>query len=329
VACHGHLDTTCQWQPTVTTLAAESRTVPAWEGVDHRLHVAVVHEDQAIRHGLARLLEHDPRLHLMDPVARISELRTAGLRFDACVLGLPETTAIDEITDLICGVPCVVWTSARHWRPWVAAWVCGARDVLGEDVGRVPFADAVWDAVHNSHEIHPQLARAILAGVTASGLPLSSALADVLGCVAEGRRVLSALSAVSTSVAGYVAEIAALRAAFDRAGLGVLPADEDGRRNADGHVFEPSVLPPEALMLSSRVREVLRYYADGYDYEEIAQILSITEATVKTHVLAAMDKFGITANRTSEVRLLFAMYVSGRHRKPDLVRRRLDNLRGT
>jgi DNA-binding CsgD family transcriptional regulator len=312
----------------VTMLAGQERSVAAWESTDRRLHVAVVHADQAVRYGLVRLLEHDCRLHLMDPVARIAELRTTGLRFDACVLGLPETTAVDETTELIGGVPCVVWTSARHWRPWVAAWVWGARDVLGEDVGRVPFADAVWDAVHNPHEIHPQLARALLAGVTASGLHASSTLRDVLGCVAEGRPLLSALSAAGVSVAGYTGEIAALRAAFDRAGLGVLPADEAGHRDAgERRSFEPSSVPPEALALSSRVREVLRYYADGYDYEEIAQLLSITEATVKTHVLTAMDKFGITANRTSEVRLLFALYISGRHRKPDLVRRRLCNLR--
>lgn len=312
----------------MTMLATRERSVPVWEAADRRLHVAVVHADQAARHGLARLLEHDSRLHLMDPVARVAELRTAGLRFDACVLGLPETTASDEMTELIYEVPCVVWTSVRHWRPWVAAWVWGARDVVGGDVGQVPFADAVWDAVHNPGQIHPQLARALLAGLTASGLHAPSTLRDVLGCVAEGRPLLSALSTAGVPLAGYADEIAALRAAFDHAGLGMLPADEASHHDAgERRSFEPSSVPPEALALSSRVREVLRYYADGYDYEEIAQLLSITEATVKTHVLTAMDKFGITANRTSEVRLLFALYISGRHRKPDLVRRRLCNIR--
>ena len=265
----------------------------------------------------------------MDPVASIAELRTAGLRYDVCVLGLPEAGA-DEVTDLVSDVPCVVWTSVRHWRPWVAAWVWGARDVIGQDVARVPLADTVWDAAHSPYEIHPQLARALASGATASGLHVSSALTDVLRYVADGRRVSAALEAAGVSVDKYLAEITALRGACERAGLGVLRADQGGRQDdGGGHGFEPSVLPPEALALSSRVREVLRYYADGYDYEEIAQLLSISEATVKTHVLTAMDRFGITASRTSDVRLLFAMYISGRHRKPDLVRRRLDSLRAT
>jgi DNA-binding NarL/FixJ family response regulator len=302
----------------------------AGERADHGIHVAVVHANQAVRHGLVRLLADDQRLHLMDPIARISELRTAALSFDVCLAGLPEAAAADEFTDLVSKVPCVVWTSARHWRPWVAPWVWGARDVVGDEVGRVPLADAVWGAVFDPGQVHPQLAGAILAGVSASGLAVSSALTDVLSHVAEGRRVRSALSLTDASVADYVVGLNELRAAFNRAGLGVLPPSEDGRPGTDeGHTFEPSVIPPEALMLSSRVREVLRYYADGYDYEEIAQMLTIGESTVKTHVLGAMDKFGITANRTSEVRLLFAMYVSGRHRKPELVRRRLDNLKST
>jgi DNA-binding CsgD family transcriptional regulator len=318
---------TCPQQLAVAMLDVEERLVSVWGHVDHRLHVAVVHTDQAVRHGLTRLLERDPRLHLMDPVGRIAELRTAGLGFDVCVLGLPEAAAADEAIDLISGVPCIVWTSARHWRSWVAAWAWGARGVLGQDVGRVPMSDTVWDAVYSPHDIHPQLARALLAGIGASGLYASPELTDVLGRVAEGRRVPSALSVAGISPAAYVSDIAALRAACQRAGLGILQAVGGDREAGERRSFEPSVLPPEALMLSARVREVLRYYADGYGYEEIAELLNIGEATVKTHVLTAMDKFGITANRSSEVRLLFAIYISGRHRQADLVRRRLDILR--
>ena len=323
------MDMTCQRQPAAAVLAAGEQVRPAWGRVDHRLHVAVVHADQAVRHGLARLLEHDPRLHLMDPVASIGELGTSGLRFDVCVLGLPDAAAADQLTDLVGGVPCVLWTSGGHWRPWVAAWIWGARNVLGQEVGRVPLADAVWDAVHNPYEVHPKLARALLAAAAASGVHVSAGLTDVLARVADGRRVLPALSMTGLSVAAYVADLTALRIACERAGLGVLPTGEGGRPADGSHVFEPSVVPPEALVLSARIREVLKYYADGYDYEEIARLLNITEATVKTHVLTAMDKFGIVANRSSEVRLLFAIYISGRHRHPDLVRRRLEILRTT
>jgi DNA-binding CsgD family transcriptional regulator len=322
------MDMTSQHQPEISMAGVGELPVLVGGTTDHRLRVAVVHPDRAVRHGAARLLEHDPRLHMMDPVARVSDLRTAGLQYDVCVLGPPEASAADEAIDLINRVPCVVWTSARHWRPWVAAWVWGARGVLGQDVGQVPLADAVWDAVHNPYDIHPQLARALLAGTRASGLPVLSALEEVLGHLAEGRRVTSALAAAGVPAGVYVTCITTLRAACERAGLGVLQLDDgEGRDTGDRYPFEPSVLPPEALMLSARLREVLRYYADGYSYEEIAQLLNIGETTIKTHVLTAMDKFGITVNRSSEVRLLFAIYISGRHRQPDLVRRRLDILR--
>ncbi len=190
------------------------------------------------------------------------------------------------------------------------------------------MADTVLDAAHNPHDIHPHLARALLAGTGASGLNAAASLTEVLGLVAEGRPVSSALSVLGVPAISYQAGIASLRAACERAGLGILPAGgSDGPEAGERHSFEPSLLPPEALVLSARVREVLRHYADGYGYEEIAELLSISTTTVKTHVLTAMDKFGITANRSSEVRLLFAIFISGRHRQPDLVRRRLDVLR--
>jgi DNA-binding CsgD family transcriptional regulator len=301
----------------------------AVSSVDDRLYVAVVHADQAVRNGLARLLEHDPRLHLMDPVARVADLRTASLQYDVCVLGLPEAGVPDEVAELIQRAPCVVWTSALDWRPWVAAWVWGARNVMGRDVGRVPLADAVRDAVHRPWDVQPQLACALLDGMAVSGVHAPSAVLDVLGHVGEGQRVPAALAAAGLSAAAYESGMTALRAACDRAGLGVLAAGDTWRAPDEVPAFEPGTIPPEALMLSSRVREVLRYFADGYGYEEIAQILCIGEATVKTHVLTAMDKFGITTNRSSEVRLLFAIYISGRHRNPDLVRRRLESIRET
>jgi DNA-binding NarL/FixJ family response regulator len=321
------MDMTCQRQTVVTMPDVEERVTHVWGPRDHRLHVAVIHADQAIRHGLVRLLEHDPRLHLMDPVARIADLPTAGLQYDVCVLGLPELTAAAEAIDLIRCTPCVVWTSARPWRSWVAPWVWGARGVLGRDVGRVSLTDTVWGAAHSPHDMHPQLAQALLAGISASGLHAPSSLIEVLGHVAEGRRVPSALSVANVPAAAYVTGITALRTACDRAGLGILHADDGDPEAGERHSFEPSPLPPEALMLSARAREVLRYYADGYGYEEIAELLKISETTVKTHVLTAMDKFGIVANRSSEVRLLFAIYISGRHREPDLVRRRLEILK--
>jgi DNA-binding NarL/FixJ family response regulator len=309
----------------VTDIDDDDRAGSARRHVDGRLHVAVVDGDQVVRHGLAGLLEDDPRLHLMDPVARIADLRAGGVHFDVCVLGLPESGVADETTDLIRAFPSVVCTAAMDWRPWVAAWVWGARAIIGHGVARVPLADAVWDAVHRPRDVQPQFARLLLDGISACGLHLSSSLAGVLTQVAEGRRVPSVLSSSGISASAYEQDVTRLRADCERAGLGVLQTTR--WNGAKGHVFEPGAVPSEALLLSSRVREVLRHYADGYCYEEIAKILSISDSTVKTHVLTAMDKFGITSNRSGEVRLLFAIYMSGRHREPDLVRRRLDSIR--
>ncbi|MCQ1578675.1 helix-turn-helix transcriptional regulator [Streptomyces parvus] len=304
------------------------------------LHVAVVAGDQALRHGLVRLLAQDPRLRLLDPVADLAELRTTGLQYDACVLGLPETGFSDTVTEFMRAVPCVVWIpalgiptlgeQADGWRHWVASWVRGARGVVGHDVARVAFADAVLSAARSPHDLHPHIARALLEATSATDLGVSATLAGTLGEVAKGRRTAAAMSASGTSAATHALDLAHLRDACERAGLGVPRRSGDGRRRHDrGDAFEPGVIPPEALMLSSRVREVLRCYADGYDYEEIAQHLNISETTVKSHVLSAMDKFGITHNRSSEVRQLFAIYISGRHSRPDLLLRRLDRIRSS
>jgi DNA-binding NarL/FixJ family response regulator len=292
---------------------------------DRRLHVAVVDADQVVRHGLAVLLEQDARLHIMNPVAGVADLYELGLHFDVCVIDISGLSGSDEITELFHSVPSVACTAARDWRPWVAAWVCGARGVVGRDVPSVPMADAAWDAVHRPHDVQPQLARALISGITECDLAPPSDLIEVLGRVAEGRRVSSALAASGIPESSYESDMRHLRVLYERSGLGTMKAAAQSSEN--GHTFEPSSLPPEALGLTSRVREVLRFYADGYSYPEIAKLLQISETTVKTHVLTALDRFGITSNRPAEVRLLFAMYISGRHRCPDLVRQRLDRIR--
>jgi DNA-binding CsgD family transcriptional regulator len=310
-----------------STMGCRERRDPAAGNLDGPLHVAVVDGDLVARHGLVRLLERDPRLHVMDPVARVTDLSASGMHFDVCFLDLFGVGDADEITTLFHGFPSVVCTSARGWRPWVAAWVCGAKGVVGRNVPGVPMADAAWDAVHRPDYVQPQLARALVDGITRCGLQVRASLTDTLGRVAEGRRVASVLAAAGISIWAYQREMGRLRALCEKSGLGVLRTTAQPDETADS--FEPSTLPPEALAFTSRVREVLRHYADGYSYEEIAAILHISETTVKSHVLSAMDKFGITSNRSSDIRLLFAIYVSGRHRRPDLVRRRLDSVKGT
>src|ERR1700722_19718406 len=127
------MELTSQHQPEISMAGVGELPVLVGGTTAYRLHVAVVHHDRAVRNGAARLLAHDPWLHMMDPVARICDLRAAGLQYDVCVVGLPEASAAGEAIDLINSVPCVVWASARHWRPRGAAWGWGGRGVRGRE----------------------------------------------------------------------------------------------------------------------------------------------------------------------------------------------------
>lgn len=57
---------------------------------------------------------------------------------------------------------------------------------------------------------------------------------------------------------------------------------------------------PQEPILSEREQEVLRWAAVGKSNHQIAEILGITERTVKFHVTSSIQKLG-TANRTSAV----------------------------
>src|SRR6201999_2899006 len=94
--CAGDMEAISQCQPEISMAGLGELPVLVGGTTDYRLNVAVVHPDRAVRHGAARLLEHDPRLHMMDPVARVPDLRAAGLQYDVCVLGLPEASAAEE-----------------------------------------------------------------------------------------------------------------------------------------------------------------------------------------------------------------------------------------
>lgn len=293
---------------------------------DRRLHVAIVDADRTVRHGLASLLGQDARLHIMDPVGSIRDMRMSGLHFDVCFVDVLGAGTTDEVLDLLREVPAVVCTPSQDWRNWVGTWTCGARGVVSREVAGVPLADAAWDAVYRPDDVQPQLARALLDGIAACALQPSAELTEVLAKVAEGGRVPSVLSASGIPASVYERDVRHLREMCAKVGLGILRMTP--RHDSEpGQYLEPSVVPPEALALTSRIREVLRHYADGDSYQEIAETLRISEATVKTHVLTALDKYGIISNRSAEVRLLFAVYMSGRHRRPDLIRQRLDRLR--
>ena len=57
----------------------------------------------------------------------------------------------------------------------------------------------------------------------------------------------------------------------------------------------PEPLDPELDLLSAREREVLRYIARGYAYNEVAHELGIATKTVETHVSAVLRKLQLSS----------------------------------
>jgi DNA-binding NarL/FixJ family response regulator len=223
-------------------------------------------------------------------------------------------------------VPVVVCTAAEHWRFRVMAWTCGARAVLGRSAGAVSLADAAFGAVRRPCVIQAQLARALLDAVEDRGLDLPGYLRALLDQVARGRNEMRVLAALGVLADAYHKDLEALRDAMRREGFGVLEVpDLSGTSQAQPGAARGAV-PTEAAKLSDGERDVLELYACGYSYPEIAARLRVSAYTVKSRVLKAMEKFEIPDGH-ADIRLLFAQYVTGSHRQPELLQRRLDVVR--
>jgi len=52
---------------------------------------------------------------------------------------------------------------------------------------------------------------------------------------------------------------------------------------------------PELDLLTAREREVLRYFARGYAYKEVAHELGISVKTVESHVSAVLRKLQLSS----------------------------------
>lgn len=290
---------------------------------DHRLHVAVVDRHKVTSDGIVAALNRDTRLHVVFQTERIADLATSGVAFDTCVLDPFGVGALKEIRELMQAVPTVVFTAADHWQPYAAAWACGARAVLGKDVGGVPLANAAWDAVHQPYELKPQLAQALLDGAEQHDMVLGAALTRLLDQVARGRRVQQVLTELDLGTNEYRIEIEQLRNEFVR----IFLASSDAGSilcpvRSRGLILTPGIVPPEAAALTARERQILEEYADGYTYEQISETLFISVKTVRNHVLNAMRKLEIR-RADGETRFCFAVFISGRHRCPEKLRSRL------
>jgi DNA-binding NarL/FixJ family response regulator len=294
---------------------------------DELIDVVIVDSHEVVRRGLEALLSGEAGVRVTGAVASIDELRASGLSFDACVAGLAGIGDARQVASMLRESPVVVCTAAEHWRHRVMAWTCGARGVLGRSTGAVALADAVRDAVAYPSAIQAQLARALLDAVEDRRLAVPGYLATLLGQVARGRTARRLLAQLGVPRETYEGDLDALREALRREGLGVLEIpDLTGMSQPPGAARGQAEVPPEAARLSDGERDVLRLYAGGYSYPEIAARLQVSAYTVKSRVLKAMDKFEIPDGH-ADVRMLFALYVSGMHRQPELLRRRLDAIR--
>ncbi len=90
-------------------------------------------------------------------------------------------------------------------------------------------------------------------------------------------------------------------AGFIPKSLGVIEIEAALRQVLNGDLFVPrtrQAAPPDGLTL--RQLEVLRLLAEGHSNRAIAQALAITERTVKAHLSAVFERFGV-GNRAHAV----------------------------
>jgi DNA-binding NarL/FixJ family response regulator len=290
---------------------------------DEPVSVAIVAGDEVTRCGLAALLVGDPRVRRLDPVASLDALYKADTHFDVCLLEYAESR-VAEIESLANDdVPVLVWAKTSDWRPLVAAWVWGARMVVGASLGRGSLIDAALDAVYRPFIIKPQLAGALNDAVRECRLPVPQFLPELLFDVHRGHSVVQTMRVHGLDEAEFARELAKLRGECQEAGLGQVTA----RTSVGRAALEPSNVPPDALNFTAHTRMALELYADGNDYDSVAKEMSISPLTVRNLIDKALTRFGILPPRRAEVRLLFAIWLSGRHRRPDRLRRRLYALR--
>jgi DNA-binding NarL/FixJ family response regulator len=295
------------------------------------LSVVIIDDHEIAGRAAADVLRSDParRFRVLAVVRRIADLAPSvtGAAYDVCVLGLAGVGPVQEIERLLKTRPVVVRTASDAWPIWVAAWVLGARAVLGRAVDGPSLAEAVWGAVHRPQDIKPQLARALLDAVDAGALPLAVRHHAILNDLASGLPRGQVTAAAGLSAAGLAGEIIRIRELSARAGLGqlrLLPAQ--AAPAAVGTVTASEWLSVLYRSLTPREREILELYADGTTDKEIAEMLGIRPLTVRNHMAQALLRCDIRRS-DRETRLWFALAVTGRHRFPERILRRIEALR--
>jgi DNA-binding NarL/FixJ family response regulator len=287
-----------------------------------RIDVVVIDDHPSFREWITDQLERSRQLRSVGAVARIADLRSAGFQFDVCILDLIGVGQPDEVRTLLEGFPVVVCTQADGWRHLVSAWACGAAGVLGKHTSWEIVEDAVVDAERHRPWLRPQLAGALIQAIDVHQVAVPPYFAALLDRVSGNQRTRRALADLGVPEQAYAEDIERLRADLARTSLGELriPRFADAA-DAEASV-EPVSEPAEARRLTVTERKVMALYADGFTYTEIGKELSISGYTLRSHVKNALEKLGLRDTHP-QTRLIAALFLAGRHRRPDQLRRRL------
>lgn len=118
----------------------------------------------------------------------------------------------------------------------------------------------------------------------------------------------SIFRALRSGAVGYMlksAELESVIGAVRLARAGGSPMSPGIARKVVRHFHEPRASAVSALeRLSAREREVLESLANGLRYKEIAEVLAVSEDTVRTYVRRTYQKLQVTSRTEAVVKLL-------------------------